>query len=257
GFPFAPDLLVTAAFAHGVQQLNAIAIDDPQDRRGRQKLVGPGPVYGQQTKQARPLGQRGKQFAPITSQPPIKGSIATPFESEEDPHGHDFARPQGRQGMFGAVFHRFIYPIEQLADKVFGRHALSSFCCIGVATHSLRSTHDAFQGPLKLAPLVTMARVLPLRKRYSDRHIYLFFPYTYDFSLVDDHHLELADSNGGHNLPYVLSRDGKVESLENIGGMALGILKDTTYRAKTIQLRAGEGLFLYTDGVTEAMDRTD
>jgi anti-sigma regulatory factor (Ser/Thr protein kinase) len=35
------------------------------------------------------------------------------------------------------------------------------------------------------------------------------------------------------------------------------VLKDTRYRAKTIQLRAGEGLFLYTDGVTEAMDSAD
>ena len=68
---------------------------------------------------------------------------------------------------------------------------------------------------------------------------------------------KLEYSNGGHNLPYVLSRNGTVEPLENTGGMALGVLKDTKYRAKTIQLQAGEGLFLYTDGVTEAMDSAD
>ena len=37
--------------------------------------------------------------------------------------------------------------------------------------------------------------------------------------------------------------------------MALGVLEDVTYRAKKRILRAGDGLFLYTDGVTEAMDR--
>jgi sigma-B regulation protein RsbU (phosphoserine phosphatase) len=68
---------------------------------------------------------------------------------------------------------------------------------------------------------------------------------------------KLEYSNGGHNLPYFLSRNGTVEPLENTGGMALGVLKDTRYRAKTIQLRVGEGLFLYTDGVTEAMDSED
>ena len=68
---------------------------------------------------------------------------------------------------------------------------------------------------------------------------------------------KLEYSNGGHNLPYVLSQNGTVEPLENTGGMALGVLKDTRYRAKTIQLRVGEGLFLYTDGVTEAMDSED
>jgi phosphoserine phosphatase RsbU/P len=66
---------------------------------------------------------------------------------------------------------------------------------------------------------------------------------------------ELQYSNGGHNLPYFLSRQGVAQPLENTGGMALGVTEDVTYRAKTIALRAGEGLFLYTDGVTEAMDR--
>jgi sigma-B regulation protein RsbU (phosphoserine phosphatase) len=67
---------------------------------------------------------------------------------------------------------------------------------------------------------------------------------------------ELEYSSGGHNPPYVLSQNGTVEALEQTGGMALGILEGVTYRAKQITLRAGEGLFLYTDGVTEAMDST-
>src|SRR5262249_8031612 len=66
---------------------------------------------------------------------------------------------------------------------------------------------------------------------------------------------ELQYSNGGHNLPFLLSRHGVVRPVENTGGMALGVMEDVTYRANTIALRAGEGLFLYTDGVTEAMDR--
>src|SRR5437773_11200210 len=65
---------------------------------------------------------------------------------------------------------------------------------------------------------------------------------------------KLEYSNGGHNLPYVLSQHGTVEPLENPGGMALGVLESATYRAKTVRLRVGDGLFLYTDGVTEAMD---
>ena len=36
--------------------------------------------------------------------------------------------------------------------------------------------------------------------------------------------------------------------------MALGFTEDVTYRSEKIMLRAGDGLFLYTDGVTEAMD---
>jgi sigma-B regulation protein RsbU (phosphoserine phosphatase) len=37
--------------------------------------------------------------------------------------------------------------------------------------------------------------------------------------------------------------------------MALGVRADALYRAAQIRLRAGESLFLYTDGLTEAMDR--
>jgi sigma-B regulation protein RsbU (phosphoserine phosphatase) len=61
-------------------------------------------------------------------------------------------------------------------------------------------------------------------------------------------------SNGGHNPPYVLRHDGGVEPLPGTGGLVLGALPDVQYAAKTMQLGAGDGLFLYTDGVTEAMD---
>ena len=64
-------------------------------------------------------------------------------------------------------------------------------------------------------------------------------------------------SNGGHNPPYVLSSQGVVVPVDNTGGMALGVLENVSYRAKGLQLRAGESLFLYTDGLTEAMDRAD
>src|SRR5262249_23644499 len=153
-FPFAPDLPPTPAFAQGMQQFNAVAIDHAQERRGSQELVRPVPVAGQQAKQPRPLRQGRKQFAPIPVQPAIKCPIPDPFEGKENSPRDNFARPQVRQGMFGDVRHGFIYPIEQLTDKVFGGHAWSSFRCRGVAKHSLESAHDPFQGPLKLAPLV-------------------------------------------------------------------------------------------------------
>jgi sigma-B regulation protein RsbU (phosphoserine phosphatase) len=65
---------------------------------------------------------------------------------------------------------------------------------------------------------------------------------------------ELEYSNAGHNLPYLLSAQGSVAMLDNPGGMALGVVQDNPYTVRRIRLRPGEGLFLYTDGVTEAMD---
>lgn len=65
---------------------------------------------------------------------------------------------------------------------------------------------------------------------------------------------ELEYSSGGHNPPYVLFQNGAVEALEQTGGMALGVLEDVTYGTKKVTLRPREEIFLYTDGVTEAMD---
>ena len=60
-------------------------------------------------------------------------------------------------------------------------------------------------------------------------------------------------SNGGHNLPYYLQRDG-VSPLENFGGISLGLMEQSPYASGRMVLRPGEALLLYTDGVTEAMD---
>jgi sigma-B regulation protein RsbU (phosphoserine phosphatase) len=67
---------------------------------------------------------------------------------------------------------------------------------------------------------------------------------------------ELEYSSGGHNPPYVLLPNGAADLLPKIRGMALGVLEEAAYQVKQITLQAGAGLFLYTDGVTEAMDLT-
>jgi sigma-B regulation protein RsbU (phosphoserine phosphatase) len=58
--------------------------------------------------------------------------------------------------------------------------------------------------------------------------------------------------SGGHNPPYLITRAGTVEQLENVGGLLIGAMKGTKYESKTITLQPGDTLFLYTDGVTEA-----
>ncbi len=61
-------------------------------------------------------------------------------------------------------------------------------------------------------------------------------------------------ANGGHNPPYVLRHPGVVEAVASTGGMVLGAIDGARYRGNTITLQPGDGLLLYTDGVTEAMD---
>lgn len=75
-------------------------------------------------------------------------------------------------------------------------------------------------------------------------------------AILDVRSGEIEYSNGGHNLPYVLS-NGVARALPNTGGMALGVADWANFHAGRIVLNPGDRLVLYTDGVTEAMDRDD
>ena len=58
--------------------------------------------------------------------------------------------------------------------------------------------------------------------------------------------------SAGHDSPVLVRADGSVGFLEGIAGPSLGMIAGATYRTQTRTLAAGDGLVLYTDGVTEA-----
>jgi hypothetical protein len=58
---FPANLLGTAAFAHGVDQLNPIRVEDAEHGRRGQESLCPGLMSFQKTKEPRPLGEPGKQ----------------------------------------------------------------------------------------------------------------------------------------------------------------------------------------------------
>lgn len=64
---------------------------------------------------------------------------------------------------------------------------------------------------------------------------------------------EIVFSNGGHNPPYLIQQGG-VTRVAMDPAMALGVQDQVRYGNRLLQLRGGTTLFLYTDGVTEAMD---
>ena len=61
-------------------------------------------------------------------------------------------------------------------------------------------------------------------------------------------------ANGGHNPPLVVHADGSSKTLPLTGGVALGLVPGLEYEQQTAALAPGDTLFLYTDGVTEAMN---
>lgn len=65
---------------------------------------------------------------------------------------------------------------------------------------------------------------------------------------------ELEYANAGHNLPYRLRGDGSVSTLPASPGLVMGVNEDFVYRTESTRLDPGDGVFLFTDGVTEAID---
>ena len=61
---------------------------------------------------------------------------------------------------------------------------------------------------------------------------------------------------GGHNPPVHCSRDN-AEYLKTPDGMALGVMEDMGYETVRFQLKPGDTLFMYSDGVTEATNPED
>jgi sigma-B regulation protein RsbU (phosphoserine phosphatase) len=70
--------------------------------------------------------------------------------------------------------------------------------------------------------------------------------------LLDTQTGEVECCNAGHNPPIRLFGDGSAQFHEGPDGMALGIEPDARYSSRRFALGRGDGLFLYTDGVTEA-----
>ena len=64
---------------------------------------------------------------------------------------------------------------------------------------------------------------------------------------------EFAYVNAGHSSP-VLCRNGEMSALPKKRSPMLGIKKGISFAENQFSLRAGDMLFLYTDGVTEAMN---
>jgi len=64
-------------------------------------------------------------------------------------------------------------------------------------------------------------------------------------------------SNAGHNPPYVLHADGRLDATPQTGGFMLGMFARTPYSTGSLQLEPGDSLVLYTDGITEAVDTSD
>lgn len=72
--------------------------------------------------------------------------------------------------------------------------------------------------------------------------------------ILDPANATLSYCNAGHNRPYLLRSADRVSAVNGARGKPLGIRATFTYQTDTLKLAPGDGLFVYTDGITEALN---
>jgi serine phosphatase RsbU (regulator of sigma subunit) len=96
-------------------------------------------------------------------------------------------------------------------------------------------------------PETVVAAVNRALCRHGDLHRFV----TLFYSVYDAESQVLRFCNAGHNPPVLAREDGSIERLL-IGGAVVGMFEEAAYEAGQVELRAGDRLVLFTDGVTEA-----
>ena len=82
---------------------------------------------------------------------------------------------------------------------------------------------------------------------------------TFFYAQLDERNRQLRYVNAGHNPPYLLraaehaASDPEIREL-SIGGTVLGLFPQMTYEEATVDLKSGDVLVAFTDGVTEALN---
>jgi len=68
---------------------------------------------------------------------------------------------------------------------------------------------------------------------------------------------ELNYCNAGHNYPYIIKPGNKLQCLEQTHGTPLGLFEKTKYKSNSVYLQRNDKIVLFTDGITEAMNKNN
>jgi serine phosphatase RsbU (regulator of sigma subunit) len=112
----------------------------------------------------------------------------------------------------------------------------------------MATTHGILraEAPRLVAPHRVLERANDLLLDETFEHMFV----TCLYAVLDPASGQLCFANAGHNLPYLRGEAGVAELRAT--GMPLGLLPGMRYQEQTATIAPGEGLLLYSDGLTEA-----
>ncbi len=109
------------------------------------------------------------------------------------------------------------------------------------AVHAQADNHDSIVKTISAVNRYLVESIPP------NRFVTLFY------AELDSKTGSLAFLNAGHNPPLIVHAGGTMEQLAS-GGLPLGIMSDAEFREGGTQLRPGDVLVIYSDGVSEAVN---
>ncbi len=96
-------------------------------------------------------------------------------------------------------------------------------------------------------PCLEEVNRLLMRDTAAERFVTLFY------AVFNIERGELNYANAGHNAPVLLRASGTVEQLSG-AQLVIGAVPEARYSTRCVRLHCGDQLFLYTDGVSEALN---
>lgn len=102
-------------------------------------------------------------------------------------------------------------------------------------------------------PATCVARVNDLLAADNEEMMFV----TLFYAILDTRDGSVIYANAGHNLPYLMRADGRIETVPGTHGIALAVAGGFVFQEGHLTLAPGDGLFMYTDGITEASDSSD
>ncbi|MBF0270265.1 MAG: SpoIIE family protein phosphatase [Alphaproteobacteria bacterium] len=159
-----------------------------------------------------------------------------------------FARLASAKSMSGDFYDIFELPEGKLGlvvADVSGKGIPAAFF-MAVARTLLRATAMTVHSP---AECMAQANAVLCRHDIPNMFVSAFY------GVFDPKQWTLVHASAGHQPPLLISSDGTVGELQGVDGLVLGVSEDFPYSEAVLNLQPGDGLVIYTDGLSEAFDR--
>ena len=143
---------------------------------------------------------------------------------------------------------RFGIAVADVAGK--GMPAALLMSSVQATLRSLTTTNDSSSHAVpSLAPIVSKLNRLIFHSTSGENYVTFFYAH---FDCVTR---KLTYVNAGHNPPLYLPRGNPVKFRQlTAGGLITGVFEHNEYEQETLQMQPGDLMFLYTDGLSEALN---